>query len=87
MHWRDKNATVSFLEVGDKWGYDTVLATVHRQWGEWIAQRRNGTTIGRFPTEEEAKAVTVVTIKMEQADDTGPTTLTPDAILSRVRRR
>jgi hypothetical protein len=87
MHWRDRSATGSYLEVEDKYGYDHILASVHLQWGEWIAERRNGSVIGRFATEEEAKAVTLVTIRMEQADGTKPETLTPYAILSRVRRR
>ena len=75
MHWRDKSDTTSILEVEDKYGYEYTLAVVNLHWGQWVASRRNGTIIGQFSTEDEAKAVALVTIRMEQADE--PTRLEP----------
>lgn len=75
MDWRDKSDTVSFLETEDRYGYAFPLASVRLVFGEWEARRRNDTIIGKFATEAEAKAVTTVTIRMEQADE--PTRLEP----------
>ena len=87
MHWRDKSETTVLLEHEDKWGYEHVLAVVNLHWGGWVASRRNGTIIGKFSTEEEAKAVTLVTIRMEQADEPRlePTTRRPHIFISRKR--
>ena len=89
MHWRDKSDTVSFLEEEDRYGYghDQILASVRLVFGEWQARRRNDTIIGKFPTEDEAKAVTLVTIRMEQADESRlePATRRPHIFISRKR--
>lgn len=87
MHWRDKSDTVSFLEAADHRGYDRALASVKHGFGDWVARRRDDTLIGRFATEEEAKAVTLVTIRMEQADEPRlePTTRRPHIFISRKR--
>ena len=71
MHWRDKSDTVSFLEEEDRYGYghDQILASVRLVFGEWEARRRDASLIGKFSTEEEARAMTTVTIRMEQADE------------------
>jgi len=69
MDWRDKSDTLSFLESEDRYGQARVLASVQHIFGEWEARRRDDSLIGKFPTEEEARAMTIVTIRMEQADE------------------
>jgi hypothetical protein len=75
MHWRDKSNTTSFLETEDRYGQAHILASVQLVFGEWEARRRDNSLIGKFSTEEEAQAMTTVTIRMEQADE--PTRLEP----------
>lgn len=64
MHWRDEGLSKSYLENEN----GRRLARVFLAWGDWVAETRSGQQIGRFETEEDAKAVTLVTIRMEQAD-------------------
>lgn len=87
MHWRDKSDTISFLETADHYGYDRVLASVQLVFGEWEARRRDNSLIGKFPTEDEAKSVATVTIRMEQADEPKlePATRRPHLFISRRR--
>lgn len=75
MDWRDEGLIASHLEVEDKHGFTQIKATVRHVWGRWSAIRSNGQPIGMFDSEEEAKAVATVTVRMEQAD--GPQLLTP----------
>lgn len=75
MDWRDEGLTASHLEVEDKYGFVRVKATVRLVWDRWMAVRSNHDLIGMFDSEEEAKAVATVTVRMEQAD--GPQLLTP----------
>lgn len=74
MYWADITSCVSLLEVEDKYGKITRLARLTLVFGEWVAQKHDGVQqlryIGKYSTLEEAKAVTVATIRMEQADGT-----------------
>ena len=87
MDWRDKSDTVSFLESEDRYGQARVLASVAFVFGEWEARRRDGSLIGKFPTEEEARAMTIVTTRMEQADEPRlkPDTNRPHIFIRRTR--
>lgn len=87
MHWRDKSDTQSFLETEDRWGYMNVLASIQLVFGEWVARRRDDSLIGKFSTEEDARSVTTVTIRMEQADEPRlePATRRPHIFISRSR--
>lgn len=85
-HWLRRY--VDILETTDWLGYDYVVAMVRLEWGAWVARRRNDSFIGKFATEDEAKAVTLVTIRMEQADEPTrlePTTRRPHLFINRKR--
>lgn len=70
LSWRDVGMTTSILEGDeDKYGRVRTMASVRLVFGEWLAVKWTGHVLGRFKTEDEAKAVVTVIVRMEEADD------------------
>lgn len=65
LYWHDISPTN--IALRNERGY--TLASLMLVWGEWIASTR-GSVIGRYATEEEAKAVALVTVRMNQPNET-----------------
>ncbi len=65
LYWHDVSDHTTHL-MSDR-GY--TLATAARLWDGWVVTIR-GSLVGKYDTEEEAKAVALVTIRMNQPNET-----------------